>query len=530
MVEWMRNERSAGVLLHITSLPGPYGIGDLGPEAYKFADQLSGSGQRYWQLLPVNPVHEGDFSPYSAIASMAGNTLFISPDQLVADGLLTVEEVNAYKLSPEESVDYESAVRIKAALLERAYQAFRKQPDHPFHDAFATYCTHAADWLDDYATYRALCAHYGNKPWQEWSKAHRRRDCVLTSEQRSMLEREKWWQFLFATQWKALKDYCNGLGILLFGDLPIYVHPSAADVWAHPEIFEVDDKGHMTGIAGVPPDYFNDKGQLWQMPVYNWQQLKASNYAWWIKRMKRNLEWFDVIRLDHFRAFSAYWRVEPGSDTAIEGEWIAGPGNDFFDTLGEALEGLPFVAEDLGMIDDAVRKLRSDYGIPGMRVLQFAFGDDMATSEHIPHQLERNIVLLTGTHDNNTTKGWYKEEADKSVRRNLKKYTGQKVNPDKAHLVLSRMAYASVANTVILPMQDVLGMPGSARMNVPSSVGGNWRWRMQEGAFSKKLMKRLKKWVARYGRAVKSEVDGQGKDDTATADIHIIVGEQQQDS
>jgi 4-alpha-glucanotransferase len=503
----MRNERAAGILLHITSLPGPFGIGDLGPEAYKFAGQLAECGQRYWQVLPANPVHEQDFSPYSAIGSMAGNILFISPELLVADGLLTEKEISTFKTSSSDKVDFEKTLSIKSALLELAYGSFLQQPDHAYQQAFRNYCNEAAYWLDDYVTYRVLCAHYDNKPWQEWSEGHCNRNCQLTAEQQADLQKEKWWQFLFDQQWKALKKYCNRLGILLFGDLPIYVHPGAADVWAHPELFEVDPKGNMTGIAGVPPDYFNDKGQLWNMPIYKWPLLKERNYDWWLQRIGRNLEWFDIIRLDHFRGFSAYWRVAAGESTATNGEWIPGPANDLFDAFKASFPALPFVAEDLGMIDDDVRKLRDDYDIPGMRVLQFAFGDDMADSEHIPHRLEPNTVLLTGTHDNNTTRGWFKEEADKATRKNLRRYIGQKVTAADVPRVLARLAYASVANTVILPMQDVLGLPATARMNTPSEVGANWKWRMRHGAFSQKKIKRLKKWVDCYGRAIPGEGD-----------------------
>ncbi|MBW8685685.1 4-alpha-glucanotransferase [Chitinophaga rhizophila] len=501
----MRKERSAGVLLHITSLPGPFGIGDIGPEAYKFAEQLAASGQRYWQLLPVNPVSGSDHSPYSALSSMAGNIQFISPELLVTEGLLTEQQINEYITDASEKVDYQHAENAKSALLEMAYASFQKQPDHPYQKAFRQYTEEAGYWLNDYATYRVLCAHYDNKPWPEWDKGHCYKNCTLNPTQQQAMLKEKWWQFLFDEQWKALKAHCNQLGVQLFGDLPIYISSTAADIWAHPDLFEVDEQGQMKEVAGVPPDYFNEKGQLWNMPIYNWQLLKERNYDWWIQRIKRNLEWFDVIRLDHFRAFSAYWKVPANAPDAIEGEWVSGPANDLFDALQSAFPDLPFVAEDLGLIDDDVRKLRDDYDIPCMRVLQFAFGDDMPTSEHILHQLERNTVLLTGTHDNNTTRGWFKEEADKKTRKNVRAYTGQEVTARTAPRILSQLAYASVANTVILPMQDILALPGSARMNIPATPSNNWTWRMEKGAFSEKIIKRLKKWVKCYGRSVEEE-------------------------
>lgn len=488
----MNKERSSGILLHITSLPGPYGVGDLGPEAYRFADQLVDAGQRYWLVLPVNPVQGSHFSPYSCLSSMAGNVLLISPDLLVTEGLLTEKEVASFRTGSHKKVDYAKAVEIKKTLLNIAYESFVYNTDHPYHKIFEKYCETQAEWLDDYAAYRVLHHRYDGKPWQQWDKKFG----DLNEEE---LQKEKWWQFVFDEQWKALKTYCNRAGVLLFGDMPIYVHPSSVDVWTHTDLFEVDEKGYMTGMAGVPPDYFNDQGQLWSMPLYKWDVLKEKKYDWWIKRIKRNLEWFDIIRLDHFRAFSAYWRVEAGESSAINGKWLPGPSNDFFDALRSAFPDLPFVAEDLGIIDDPVRNLRDDYNIPGMCILQFAFGNDMADSEYIPHRLTPHAVLFTGTHDNNTTRGWYKE-SDRTTRKNLRRYTGQRVTSREAPFVLSRMAYASVCNTVILPIQDVIGLPGSDRMNNPASGEGSWKWRMLPGEFTPEMIKRLKKWGKYYGR------------------------------
>jgi len=495
----MHNERSAGILLHITSLPGPFGIGDTGPAAYKFADQLAEAGQRYWLMLPLNPVREPDFSPYSCIGSMAGNTLLISPEKLMDDGLLKEDDIAPFRIKSKEQVDFSAAAEIKAALLDKAYKSFQQQPGHPYHHSFRRFCDEQAHWLNDYATYRVLCTHYDDKHWQEWDKDHYTRNCKLTNEQHLQLEKEQWGQFVFDLQWKALKKYCNQLGVLLFGDLPIYIHPAAADVWAHPDLFAIDETGNMTAVAGVPPDYFNSKGQLWQMPVYNWDKLKEQNYDWWIRRIMRNLEWFDVLRLDHFRAFSAYWQIEAGESSAVNGKWVPGPANDFFDALHRAFPDLPLVAEDLGIIDDPVRKLRDDYDIPGMRILQFAFGEDMAGSEYIPHRLTPNAVLLPGTHDNDTTRGWFKS-ADKTIRRNFRSYIGERVIARNAAEVMSRIAYAAVCNTVILPMQDIIGLPASARMNNPAGGKGNWTWRMLPGQFKRKMIKRLKQWAEIYGR------------------------------
>ncbi|WP_440135634.1 4-alpha-glucanotransferase [Chitinophaga sancti] len=451
------SQRSAGILLHITSLPGPFGTGDLGPSAYHFADQLHLARQRYWQVLPVNTLHPEHLSPYSPISSMAGEPLLISPELLAREGLLTPAQLNKCHLPISDKANFEKAIPIKAALLEIAYLNFSQSEDQA---AFEHYCQQEAHWLNEFTGH----------------------------------PREKWYQFKFDQQWSALKSYCNEKGILLFGDLPFYMHGDAVDVKSHPGFF------NLNGTGGVPPDYFSEKGQCWNVPVYNWDALKADNYSWWIRRIQRNLTRFDLLRLDHFRAFSAYWEIPAGETTAVNGQWKPGPGANLFNEFQKLFPAMPFIAEDLGTIDEPVRALQEQFNLKGMRVLQFGFGDDMAKSDHVPHHFVSNVVAVTGTHDNNTTRGWYEEDADRNTRLNLGQYTGIQITGKKVPRILGRMAYASVANIVILPMQDVLELPANARMNHPSGSHKNWKWRMLPGEFKKKEIKRLRKWVKLYDR------------------------------
>jgi len=322
----------------------------------------------------------------------------------------------------------------------------------------------------------------------------------LAAEWSGIRLKEKWWQFIFDRQWQQLKKYCHRIGITLFGDLPFYISHTAADVWSNRSLFLLDDKGNMLSVAGVPPDYFNEDGQRWNMPIYKWEQLKTTGYEWWLNRIKRNMSWFDLLRLDHFRAFAAYWQVPAASPGAVAGTWEAGPGEALLKAMVSAFPGCPFVAEDLGSIDDTVTALREKFQLPGMRVLQFAFGKDMASSVHIPHQYPTNCFAYTGTHDNNTTLGWIQEEAAHEVYTQLKHYTGVAVNRKKTHLLLGRMAYASVAAYAILPMQDIIGLGAAARMNTPAGKGQHWAWRMLPDQFERKMINRLKKWTQIYNR------------------------------
>ncbi|WP_083936540.1 malto-oligosyltrehalose synthase [Arcticibacter svalbardensis] len=428
------NKRSAGVLLHISSLPSLFGIGDFGPEAYKFADILASAKQKYWQILPLNPTEEASMhSPYSSCSSMAGNPLLISPEYLLKEGFLRDRDLKKQYVIPTDRIDFKFVQELKSALIKKAYRRFKDE--YLPSDDFMLFCEREASWLDNYALYRALKDEFGQLAWYEWSDAFKLRDPKAIETFRfskiEQIEEIKWIQFIFNKQWSALKSYCNGLGISLFGDMPFYTSYDSADVWANPELFCLDESGRILGVAGVPPDYFNNNGQLWGMPVFRWDVLKKLNYDWWINRIKKNTELFDLIRFDHFRAFSSYWEVPAQELTARNGQWKPGPGRAFFDAVEQTLGKVPFIAEDLGDIDQPVYELRDAFNLPGMKVLQFAFGDDMPQSLNSPHLFEENFFVYTGTHDNNTMVGWYKENADKTIKQNLNSYLGKKIGSKK---------------------------------------------------------------------------------------------------
>ncbi len=497
-------DRNAGILMHITSLPSPFGVGDMGPEAYNFADFLEGSRQSIWQLLPLNPTEEGNsHSPYSSYSSMAGNPLLISPEGLVEDGLLRQEDIKEYFVPSQDKADFKKADKCKKELLEKAWNNFRKSAKS-MQQEFLAYQEQEAYWLDDFALYVALKEEHKGKPWFQWADEYRlrRKEAMqkFSGQAEIMLQKVKWLQFLFSRQWQKLKAYCNAANIQLLGDLPIYVSYDSVDVWAHPDIFSVSKEGKLTGMAGVPPDAFSDTGQLWGMPVFKWDVLKQQGYDWWVKRIRKNMELYDQVRLDHFRAFADYWEVPAGEETAINGQWKPGPGTDFFMTLQKELGSLPFVAEDLGDINDAVYQLRDEFMMPGMNVLQFAFGDNMPQSVYIPHNYTPVSVVYTGTHDNNTTRGWFRKDAGPGERKRLEQYLGVKIQEKEIHKLLGRMAYASVSQTAILPIQDVLGLDENARMNMPGSVDNNWLWRLQPGQLTEEAQNQLLEWVKVYNR------------------------------
>lgn len=494
-------ERSAGILLHVTSLPSGYGIGDVGPEARAFADFLYRSKQKYWQLLPLNPTEGGQgYSPYSAISGMAGNTFLISPDLLMKEGLLDQKELAGHRLSNEAKVNYAEVLRSKQELLDKAFWSFLKRDNRK---EFEDFCEKESYWLDDFALFVVLKQVNQGAAWFSWKDEHKLRDenalKLLAEEHADELYRVKWLQYIFNKQWKDIKTYCNERNISIIGDLPIYVSYDSSDVWANKEIFAIDENGTATGIAGVPPDAFSADGQLWGMPVFKWDVLKERNYDWWITRIKRNRELFDLIRIDHFRAFVSYWEVPAGETTAKNGEWKPGPGRDFFVAVQDALGELPFIAEDLGDVDDSVFALRDEFSLPGMKVLQFAFGSDLPHSIHIPHNHSNNFIVYTGTHDNDTTRGWYRS-ADEQTRKLLEQYAARAISEEDVHWVLARMAYASVAKIAILPMQDVLNLDESARMNVPASAESNWAWRLLPGQLNRSAEDKLKEWAWLYNR------------------------------
>jgi malto-oligosyltrehalose synthase/4-alpha-glucanotransferase len=499
-------ERSAGVLLHITSLPSKFGIGDLGPKARQFANTLKASYQRYWQILPLNSVSAADaFSPYSSTSSQAGNILLISPEQLAEEGLLTANDLQQHYQKESEQVNFEAVEQIKQLLLNQAWEVYNTNPTEALKQDFATFCQQEADWLNDYALYYVLKDVHNQAPWHTWADEFKFRDQTalntINETHQTKLDKVKWLQFIFTRQWLSLKEYCNSLGISIFGDLPFYISYDSADVWTAPDIFDLDEDLQMNNVSGVPPDYFNEKGQRWGTPVYNWDKLKERHYDWWVKRIGKNLQWYDQLRLDHFRAFAAYWAVPTEEDTAINGEWIDGPDADFFENLLTAIPNLPLVAEDLGEIDDKVYALKDRFALPGMKVLQFAFGDDIAESGHVPHLHAPNYVVYTGTHDNNTMRGWFRHDAGKTAIKNLKKYTGVDVKEKNVATTVIRLALASVCKFAVIPLQDWLGLDEKSRMNNPAGESGtNWKWQLTDDEFSDIPVSKIKKWTALFGR------------------------------
>lgn len=499
------SKRHAGVLLHLSSLPSPFGIGDLGPEAYHFILSLARSRQRYWQMLPINPTEEGQsHSPYSSISSRAGNTLFISPQLLVKDGWLKTESLYQHYLSATDAVDYRGATKAKEILFNQSWLTFKHKANGDQHNAFAAFCNKENSWLHDFALYVIIKKEEEGKPWYQWPNVYKNRDAAALQEiaekYKDDIQKEKWLQHLFAQQWAALKAYGDRCGVQLIGDLPFYVSHDSADVWAFQKLFYLNEMGEAEGIAGVPPDAFSADGQLWGMPVFKWDVLEQTGYKWWIERLQKNRELFHLVRLDHFRAFAAYWMVPAGELTAKNGSWQPGPGAPFFEALKKEFGALPFLAEDLGEIDEPVYQLRDGFNMPGMKILQFAFGGNAAASDYMPHNYTPHFFVYTGTHDNNTTCGWYRTETTEEVRQQLSQYAGAEVTEHNVHLHLCRMAHASVAHTVILPAQDVLGLDEQARMNKPASITNNWQWRLLPGQWDNEVLKKLCGWTTLYNR------------------------------
>jgi 4-alpha-glucanotransferase len=493
----MQWPRGAGVLLHPTSLPGPYGIGDLGPAAERFLDFLVAGGQTVWQILPIGPLGLGN-SPYSSVSAFAGNPLLISPEQLVEDGLLTRDEIEIHPAFPADHVDFATVTPWKVALLRRAFVAYLKRPAPQLVAAFEVFRAEQREWLEDYALFATLKeAQYGT-PWSEWGLARRDRKSLAAMRRRWADESafHAFTQFLFARQWERLHALARARGVRLLGDLAIFVAHESADVWAHPDIFLLDAEGKSRVVSGVPPDYFSPTGQLWGTPLYDWDVLRRTGYAWWIARARRAFALHDAIRLDHFRGFEAYWEVPADAETAAAGRWAPGPGAALFDAVRESLGDMPILAEDLGQITPAVHALRRRFGFPGMRVLQFAFGGD-AHNEHLPHNFAPDSVVYTGTHDNDTTRGWF-ATASPRERRFALRY----LHADASDIVAAmiRCAYTSVAVLAIVPLQDILQLGSEARMNVPSRPTGNWQWRFTSEQLTPAASRNLARLTALYGR------------------------------
>jgi 4-alpha-glucanotransferase len=502
--------RASGILLHPTSLPGPFGIGDLGDEAYAFVDFLSASGQSLWQVLPLGPTGYGD-SPYQCFSAFAGNVLLISPARLVEEGLLANDDLSNAPRSRFSRIDFGRVIDYKTGLLEKAFEKFKALSGESTRADLADFC-HANDWwLEDYALFRALKNAHGGVAWTDWQPQFALRDAAALSSAREALRdrvaAEKFFQFLFFKQWATLKRYCGERRIKIIGDAPIFVASDSADVWAHPELFKLDSRRRPIVQAGVPPDYFSKTGQLWGNPIYDWKAMRASGFRWWMDRLRATFWTVDILRIDHFRGFAACWEVPGGDKTAEHGQWVEVPGRDLFNTLRSVFGEMPIIAEDLGVITPDVEALRDDFGFPGMRVLQFAFRGDAKTID-LPHNYIRNCVVYTGTHDNDTTVGWFNSKAGEGSTRSSQEisreraYCLQYLNSDgsEIHWDLLRAAWASVANTAIVPMQDLLGLDSRARMNLPASEQGNWQWRFKANALTRKISERLRALTALYGR------------------------------
>jgi 4-alpha-glucanotransferase len=492
--------RASGVLLHPTSLPGPHGSGDLGPEAHRFVDFLARARQRWWQMLPVVPPGAGN-SPYQSISAFAGSPLLISLDGLVRRGLLKRHElVSESRLEPGR-VRYPAVRRFRERALRIAFERFEVRRSRQ--RGFEAFCARSRDWLDDFALFRALRDAHGGVPWTAWEPELRtRRASALARARHSLSSRIRYHQFVqleFHRQWSALRRHCGERGVSLIGDLPIFVAHNSADVWAHQELFRLDRNGRRSVQAGVPPDYFSATGQLWGNPIYRWDAMRARGYDWWLARLRTELARFDAVRLDHFIGFQNYWEVPRRARTARNGRWVLGPGAHFFGHVFRTLGKLQLIAEDLGVVTPQVEALRDRFSLPGMKVLHFAFAPQAEASR--PHHFQRNAVVYTGTHDNDTTRGWFRS-LDREQRELVRTYLDS--NGRQVHWDLIRLAWLSPPHTAIVPAQDLLGLGASARMNRPARPSGNWAWRVSAGALAEPLAERLGDLTSLYGRAVGS--------------------------
>ena len=493
--------RASGILLPVSSLPGKYGIGCFSKEAYDFVDVLEKANQKYWQILPIGPTSYGD-SPYQSFSTFAGNPYFISLEKLIEEELLTEEECNSVDFGENnEYIDYEKLYNGRFNLLKKAYK--RSNPED---EGFKKFVEENGFWIEDYAMFMAIKAEHNGESFELWEDEIRVRKPEAMERYREKFKDEilfyKFIQFKFYEQWFKLKEYANDKGIKIIGDIPIYVAYDSADVWSHPELFQMDNDGKPTAVAGCPPDGFSATGQLWGNPLYKWEYHKQTNYDWWIKRIERSVQLYDVVRIDHFRGFDEYYSIPAGDKDATNGHWKKGPGIDLFNAIKYCLGNVNIIAEDLGYITDSVRQLVNDSGFPNMKVLEFAFDsrDSSGPKDYLPYNYDKNCVVYTGTHDNETLKGWLDSIEPEEIEM-IQKYIGRKVE-DKSELVdeVIRMAQASTANTCIIPMQDYLHLDNKARMNTPSTLGGNWCWRAKSTQITKKLSNTIKELTVIYGR------------------------------
>ncbi len=493
--------RAAGVFLHPTSLPSPFGIGDLGHDAIRWLDLLRRFDHVYWQVCPLSPTGFGD-SPYQSLSSFAGNTLLISPARLVEDGLLTQADLDRYPRLPEDRVDFGAVVEAKDRLFRTAFTRFEDG------GAFRAFCRREHSWLEGYAQFRVLKDLHGGRSWIEWADDYRLcRPASLRRLSRTHAEAlryQKFLQYLFHRQWQAVRAHAQALGIGIIGDIPCYVSFDSADTWASRDLFEFDDRCRPIRVAGVPPDYFSETGQLWGNPLYRWDAMKADGYAWWIARLGTTLERLDLVRVDHFRGFESYWAVPAGSPTAVQGEWVKGPGLEFFEALRRALGALPLIAEDLGHITDEVVALRDAVGLPGMKVLQFAF-DGNPDNPYLPYNVVADSVIYTGTHDNDTTVGWFTNAPEPDKER-VCAYLGCRGAEFWAPFL--RMAYAAPSRLAMVPLQDILALGSEHRLNTPGTSQGNWRWRFRWDMIREDHFAMVRHFATVYGRQPRDAAGG----------------------
>lgn len=504
--------RASGLLLHPTSLHGSFGIGDLGPAAYEFVDFLSESGQSWWQMLPVVPPGEGN-SPYMSTSAFAGSPLLISLERLCDDGLLSAAEIaGPGKSLSQQRVRYAAVERFKSPRFRKAFATFEKQRNSNDRDSFETFCATNEGWLTDYAHFCALKIATGGAGWVDWEKDVRLRKAAALKRSRAQLaaevEYQKFLQYQFDRQWSALKTYCAEQGVGLIGDIPIFVAHDSADVWGHPDLFQLQKTGRPAVVAGIPPDYFSKDGQLWGNPLYAWDVHRERRYDWWIARLQTAFSRFDAVRLDHFIGFYRCWEVDAAAKTARVGRWVKGPTADFFKGVRAGLGPLELIAEDLGVLLPEVKELRDQFELPGMRVLQFAFGNDPEAENYRPHSYPRDCIVYTGTHDNDTTVGWFRDDGSHSSTRSQAEIAAERAftlrylasDGREIHWDMIRLALMSVANTALFPAQDVLGLGSEARMNMPGTSGGNWEWRLAPSALNARVAERLRSLTETYGR------------------------------
>jgi 4-alpha-glucanotransferase len=503
----MERARVSGILLHPTSFPGRWGIGDLGDEAYHLVDWLVAAGQRLWQTLAIGPTGYGD-SPYASFSAFAGNPLLINPDRLVEDGDLLRQDIADPPPFPNDRVDFGRVIQYKTGLLRRAARRFLDQATPERRAQFDQFCHDNRRWLDDLALFMAVKAEHELVAWTAWEDgiALRRPEALARWSEKLADETmiHKYAQFQFFCQWQALRRYANERGVKIVGDIPIFVAHDSADVWAHPGLFYLDERGEPTVVAGVPPDYFSATGQRWGNPLYRWDLMEEQGYSWWVDRVRQAFSLVDILRIDHFRGFEAYWEIPASEPTAVKGRWVKGPFDKLFHALQNALgdasaplsASLPIIAEDLGVVTPEVVALRQKFGFPGMRVLQFAFDSD-ATNPYLPFNFEPNAVVYTGTHDNDTTRGWFSAQSEE-LRHKVRLYLG--TDGHNIGWDLIRLALSSVADIAIVPLQDMLGLGGEGRMNRPGTPSGNWQWRYPPGALTDELAHRLRTLTEVYGR------------------------------